>query len=152
MADAPALVTLSVEEITAIEERCEKATPLPWHAHGAPHREAVRLRKESTGVSGPDCLIYTMPRDYDCLPETFARQRRDADFIAHGRVDLPRALVTCRAFLELVGRTEQAKRAVDTILASLAYATPEVPQVRLDRLRDELATVRTLLFPPQGPR
>lgn len=40
---------------------------------------------------------------------------------------------------------------VDAILLSLAYATPEVPRVRLGRLRDDIAELRrALAAPPEG--
>ena len=57
-------------------------TPEPWHAATSPHPAAVRARKEAVSVYGPDCLIYSMSRDYVCLPETWDRQKRDAKFIA----------------------------------------------------------------------
>lgn len=57
-------------------------TPGEWHAATTPHPEAVRLKKEAVSVYGPGCLIYSMARDYSTLPETFERQKRDAEFIA----------------------------------------------------------------------
>lgn len=72
-----------------IAERENKATKGPWKDHGVPHPAAVRILKEAAGVSSDSCLIYSQPRDYGCLPETFNRQLSDAEFIAHSRQDVP---------------------------------------------------------------
>jgi hypothetical protein len=69
------------EAIERLRVLLEQATPAPWRAAIKPHPEAVRLKTEAATVSGPDCRIYTVARDYVCLPETWARQCADAELI-----------------------------------------------------------------------
>jgi hypothetical protein len=98
-----------------IRERAEKATAGPWHTHGTPHPEAVRLRKEAAGVSSDECLIYLSRRDYVCLPETFERQQADAEFIANARQDVPYLLTALAA-------SEARCRALEGVEQSLELA------------------------------
>jgi hypothetical protein len=102
------------ERLEQIRVRAEKSTPEPWHAHGKPHPEAVRLRKEAAGVSSAECLIYLSSRDYVCLPETFARQQADAEFIAHARQDVP----------WLLGQIDALLRAASSCLVPRTPACP----------------------------
>ncbi|MGE3341569.1 MAG: hypothetical protein AB7J46_06770, partial [Candidatus Altimarinota bacterium] len=71
------------QELKEEAERLLKdITPGEWRAVTRMHPEAIRLKKECVAVYGPESLIYRMSRDYVCLPETYERQKRDAEFIA----------------------------------------------------------------------
>ena len=58
-----------------------EATKAPWKAVTEMHPSAVKSHKEAVSLYGLDCLIYTMSRDYLNLPETFERQKVDAELI-----------------------------------------------------------------------
>ena len=81
---------LSDDELRAMEERAERATPGPW------------------GVDGNDCAVETPADGADgnvCLVRP--RRAANADFIAHARTDLPRLLAEVRALREENGRLRQ---------------------------------------------
>lgn len=54
-----------------------------------------------TGIRGPDCLIYSMTFDSECLKETHDRQRRDAEFFAISHNLWPQIEAVLRATSEM---------------------------------------------------
>ena len=80
---------MTPEQSKAARERCEAATPGPW--------SALPKNAWMTGVRSDEkeahCKIYHAEfHSAADLPDTIVRQRRDADFIANARTDLPMAL------------------------------------------------------------
>jgi hypothetical protein len=78
-----------------VSERCERATKGPWDGY---------YGKNHVSISSPveNCRIYISQRDSICLPETFKRQKSDANFIAHSRTDLPEAIRLLRSSAEII--------------------------------------------------
>ena len=79
-----------MEEIEAIRERCEKATPGPWHPDKYPEY-----------IWGPKAQMVGDFQAEDLLPGAVMRMRgvgaklpikENADFIAHARTDIPKLL------------------------------------------------------------
>jgi hypothetical protein len=68
---------LSDEELAAIQERCNAATPGPWKAY-------IEDRDHESG----SCFIQTDRNDI----ELSGASKDDYDFIAHARQDIPRLL------------------------------------------------------------
>lgn len=97
-------------DLDALDALDQAATPGEWRASTTPHPEAVRLKVEAVTVSASDCRIYTMRRDYGCLPETFQRQKADAKLIAAMRNALPAMLEDLKKLREI----RQAKENADT--------------------------------------
>ena len=64
---------ISREAIERLATHEPNATPAPWHAANGVGVAAL---------SGPDCQIYVMALSRYDLPETWARQRADAEYIA----------------------------------------------------------------------
>ena len=81
------MMPLTAEEIAAVEERCEKATPEPWTAHD----DITITVRNTVGVRADSAIVckLLMPWGMD-----------EANFIAHARQDLPRALEGNRRWLE----------------------------------------------------
>jgi hypothetical protein len=128
------------EAIERLRVLLEQATPAPWRAAIKPHPEAVRLKTEAATVSGPDCRIYTVARDYVCLPETWARQCADAELIVLLRNLAPALLAalpptptpgleTVRLWVEgaIRGQGEPTNQFERGYLEALKHITPLLP-------------------------
>jgi predicted oxidoreductase len=76
------------EELRAIQERCDKASPGPWKAW-------VEGRDHVAGSS----MIQTSAEDIEMTGAT----TEDYDFIAHARSDVPALLAEVRRLRGLVG-------------------------------------------------
>jgi hypothetical protein len=88
-------------KIEEIKERLSKSTPGPW--------TPMSKSKGMTGVNATDCRIYHATLDPVCLPETHARQIRDAEFIAHSRSDISYLL----SKVEAAEKLAQAAKDID---------------------------------------
>jgi len=55
-----------------------KPTPKPW-------RVVVATSDDFLAVYGPDCLLWTVKRDFGCLPCTWKRQKADARLVVRLR-------------------------------------------------------------------
>ena len=84
-------------DIQAIREREQKATKGPWITTKTPNSVSVASHSEHN-------RIYISLRDPVCLPETFKRQKDDADFIAHSRQDIPDLLALVYRAREIIER------------------------------------------------
>lgn len=107
------MIPLTDDQLRAVEETAEQATPGPWRAAVTPHPSAISGKKEAASVYGPDCLIYTAGRDYSCLPDTWERQRADA---AHIAACDPQTVV---ALVAEVRRLRETGRAMLTKLSAM---------------------------------
>jgi hypothetical protein len=139
MTDAPR-PDLTAADWAAMRARCAHATPGPWHAAIKPHKSAVDAKKEAVSVYADGCMIYTMARDYACLEDTFLRQKRDADFIAHARTDLPLAL-------DALARQQEANARLTAELAACApyLKDDETPVERIERDVKDADALMTVL-------
>ena len=105
-----------------------EATKAPWKAVTEMHPSAVKSHKEAVSLYGLDCLIYTMSRDYLNLPETFERQKVDAELIAALR----------NAASALLDRLEQVEAALVDVLEEMEA------QVRAGSCDDSIACRATI--------
>lgn len=91
-----------------IEEWEKAATPGPW--------TPLLKSKGLTGVHATDCKIYHAEFDPGCLKDTHDRQKRDAEFIAHARGDIP-------FLVEQVRRLQAERKLSDNALSALQELT-----------------------------
>lgn len=87
----------SMIKLIEVEKRYQMATKGPWITTKTNNSVSVASHSEHN-------RIYISLRDPICLPETFARQKDDADFIAHSRTDLPEAVRLLRKAREIIER------------------------------------------------
>ena len=101
---------MSEDELSAIEERAERATPGPWHAH----RDA-----DSIGL-GPIVFVHIPRADKD---RSYAltngeRENSNRDFIAHARTDVPALVAEVR---RLRGAMEKVREFADASSPDINY-------------------------------
>lgn len=63
-----------------LKEVIKNRTPGPWH--DLKMGKDLEPEYQVAGVHSAECKIYHERRDLECLPETFERQKADAEFIA----------------------------------------------------------------------
>lgn len=85
--------------LKAIRDRCEKATKEKWVTTKTKDFVSVASLSEHS-------RIYISYRDPVCLPETFARQKSDADFISHSRTDLPALLDALEGAIAIIRKAD----------------------------------------------
>lgn len=92
---------LTDEELTAIRERCEKATSGPWELEGS---AVISEHAESycwNGASNDVCLLND---GGEYISNT--NSESDADFIAHARDDVPRLFAEVERLRKALGNIE----------------------------------------------
>ena len=89
---------LTPEELAAIRERAEKATPGPWHVYAAYSLSDITPETRT-------CVV-------DCVASDGTLAREDAEFIAHAREDIPRLLDALEA---AYAENERLKRKLDAM-------------------------------------
>lgn len=92
---------MTAEELEAIRERCDKATPKPWVAVAEWQR-----------TTGPAAVVYVLRKIMAAthiITASDSMSANDADFIAHAREDVP-ALLDEVERLQAVCRTEHDER------------------------------------------
>ena len=77
---------MTSEELKEIEERCNKATPGPWHFNPGDSYSAY----PSVMTRGRFLLVFDVAED---APDDFPGWDEDAAFVAHSREDIPKLLV-----------------------------------------------------------
>lgn len=88
------------EEIAAAEARCAKATPGPWEYEPDDEGDSMGWITVQPPCDASPVELFDVRGDS-------AQQYVNADFVAHARTDLPRALAGNRAYLDLVERIEK---------------------------------------------
>ena len=76
---------MTPEELKAIENRCNKATPGPWYFHPGDSYCAF----PSIMTRNKHFLVFDIADD---APTEFPGRDEDADFVAHAREDIPKLL------------------------------------------------------------
>lgn len=107
--------------VAKAEALLKEITPGEWRSVATSHPAAVKARSEVVSVYGPDVLIYSMPRNYVCLQETWDRQKRDAAFIA-AAPQLVRDLLAQHARDQQ--EIEQVKKELETRVDHSQYGEP----------------------------
>ena len=107
-----------------IEEWEKAATPGPW--------TPLLKSKGLTGVHATDCKIYHAEFDPGCLKDTHDRQKRDAEFIAHARGDIPFLVEQVR---RLQAENDETSRALLNT-RKLASTTAATMKADIDKLSD----------------
>jgi hypothetical protein len=123
---------MTAEELDAIEARAAAATPGPWHYNSysavyGSHADYDRLEKEWEAAGEPPADKGTewWDRFYDADPDVahvpahhgdtaVRRRKKDAEFIAHARSDVPRLVAEIRRLRkELLSTRERCAALVE---------------------------------------
>jgi hypothetical protein len=83
---------LTPDELKAIEERCEKATPGPWVHRMNHHARNQQVQSSEVGLEGDDPESRPLFTGWAWKPGGHRDARPNAEFIAHARTDIPALL------------------------------------------------------------
>jgi hypothetical protein len=112
---------LTNEELAAIRERAEKATPGPWIDNG---NEIVAECKPNLGIAG-------------------AISDEDAEFIAHARTDIPKLIAEVE---RLHANRDKAVLAIEGICEMICIALSHGESMDLGGVGSELERIREVLL------
>jgi hypothetical protein len=92
---------LTIEELDAIEKRCDAASPGPWEFRRGP-RPHQRCRFHPVGGDTSPGDAYE-PDMYLLRRDSAPASVHDQDFVAHARQDVPRLVAEVRRLQALLG-------------------------------------------------
>lgn len=95
---------ITPEELTAIRERAEKATPGPWGWSDAKVRDGKYVFVPQGSYLAGTLIMFG---------DTYENGEQDADFIAHAREDIPRLLDALEAAFAEIERLQRKLNAMD---------------------------------------
>lgn len=126
---------MTKEEREEARRRCEEATAGPWESvqgvwvHNGYTREPVKTPAHWANLEGPEGYPARYPEENIRL-----NRHQDAEFIAHARTDLPRALDTIEALEKELKAMYRRAADAEALLATIASQAETAPS---DRVFDE---------------
>lgn len=105
---------LNTEELTAIRERCEKATPGPWRWLKAETEDYSDKIVDGVGLEVLGATVDI------CDTPFVSMENDDAELMAHSRADIPALLDTVGELRGLLADIKQKHRTVENGLLELS--------------------------------
>jgi hypothetical protein len=128
-------MTLSKEQIEAIQARAEKATPGPWQTKSdfdQEGRTTIISNVDGEIVDGiTHCTFDVVGRCCDEFEEYISGSNHDAVFIAYSRTDIPALCQQALRAIELEADNEKLKRCVDFAEDYLHVFSPAIGMARM---------------------